>query len=171
MPWLVIVILHAPQSQNLSTCFLAPAKLPDVMRIHSFFCSHSVYLSALCQYLLHTVHCSFPLDNVDPILPCFWDFLHPQNLLIRCQIILKYFQKHLSTIDDVLTSIIQNQFVKNAIDMLTLMVSGQGSAQVPPPCILTEANLALTRISSPWWRILWKITRLYSKNPRSGCTS
>lgn len=96
MPWLVIVILHAPQSQNLSTCFLAPAKLPDVMRIHSFFCSHSVYLSAQCQDLLHPVHRSFPLDNVDPILPCFWDFLHPQNLLIKYQIVLKYFQKHLS---------------------------------------------------------------------------
>lgn len=40
-------------------------------------------------------------------------------------------------------------------------VMGQDSAEVPPSYILAEAIPVLTMISSPYWRIPWKITQLH----------
>lgn len=37
------------------------------------------------------------------------------------------------------------------------------ATNAPPSCIHDEAFSGLTRIWSPWWRIPWKITHLYSK--------
>lgn len=37
-------------------------------------------------------------------------------------------------------------------------------AKVSPSCVLAEVILDVTRIWSPWWEVLWKITGLYSRN-------
>lgn len=37
-------------------------------------------------------------------------------------------------------------------------------AKVSPSCVLAEVILDVTRIWSPWWEVLWKITGLHSRN-------
>lgn len=46
-----------------------------------------------------------------------------------------------------------------------------GNANLPPSHIFVEAISGLTRILSLWWRIQWKIAKVYSKNPWSCCPS
>lgn len=49
------------------------------------------------------------------------------------------------------------------------IVTGRDSTDVSPSCIFAEAILDLTRIYSPWWRILWEISLLHSRTLRSRC--
>lgn len=40
----------------------------------------------------------------------------------------------------------------------------KSGAKVSPSCVLAEVILDVTRIWSPWWEVLWKITGLHSRN-------
>lgn len=55
--------------------------------------------------------------------------------------------------------------------LLLHAVTGQGNVEVPLSCILAVTIPGLFSLWLPWWWIPWKIMKLYSRNPRPGCSS